>query len=118
MKLKGIVVKGKGRGVGLGFPTANIELDGPLPEFGIYAVWVYWKGTRLKGALSCGPAYTFNETKPTLEVFILDFKSDLYGQEIQIEIVKKIRDMEKFDSSEKLSEQIKKDCEEIRKILK
>ena len=117
--IKGIVIRGKGRGVGLGFPTANLKLtNGVLPEYGIYAAWVYLNGQKMKGAVSCGPAYTFNDEEAAFEVYILNFKEDLYGKEIEVELVRKIRDMEKFVNQEALGDQIKKDVKRVDEILK
>ncbi|MBI3626566.1 riboflavin kinase [Candidatus Uhrbacteria bacterium] len=118
-KLIGRVIKGKGRGRMLGFPTANIELtQGQVQEEGVYAVWVIWQGKKYQGALSIGPAYTFGETKPTVEVFLLNFNQDLYDQTLELELVKKLRPMEKFATTQDLAEQIKKDCLEAERILK
>ncbi len=117
MQIIGKVVKGKSRGGALGFPTANLELtSGTPPEYGIYAAHVVLDGVRHNGALSVGPAYTFDETVPTVEVHLLNFNGDLYGKTLTLEIIQKIREMEKFQSIEALKDQIKKDCERVQTI--
>lgn len=122
MEIIGKVVKGKGRGRDLGFPTANLDISsGSITslEYGIYATFVSSDAFSQvqMGALSLGPAYTFGETKPTVEVYLLDFTGDLYGKVLRLDVVKKIRNMEKFDTVEKLVDQIKKDCDVVRVIL-
>lgn len=114
------VVSGQGRGKRLGFPTANLEIspEQQLPPFGVYAGYIFWGQKKYKAAISCGPAYTFNETKPTLEAFLIDFNGDLYGQPVTLQLVAKLREMEKFGTPEALVEQMHRDCEEALKILK
>ena len=118
LEITGKVVRGKNRGTSFGYPTANLNIvDGQWPAQGIYAAWVEWQGKKFKGALSCGPAYTFGESNPSLEVFLLDFSGDLYGQTLKVRVVQKLREMEKFDCAEALASQIKKDCEKVSNIL-
>ena len=114
----GIVVSGKGRGVGLGFPTANIEPEKELlPPAGIYAAFVDVEGKRYLAALNIGEKPTFDDYTFTFEVHLLDFSGDLRGKRLNTEFVEKIREIIKFDSPEILKKQIAADVEEARSIL-
>jgi riboflavin kinase/FMN adenylyltransferase len=116
--IAGIVVSGKGRGVGLGFPTANIEPEKELlPSPGIYAAFVDAEGKRYLSALNIGEKPTFADYTFTFEVHLLDFSGDLRGKRLNTEFVEKIRDIIKFDSPEKLKKQIAADVEKARSIL-
>lgn len=115
----GKVIKGKGRGRVLGFPTANIEVSPQkmLPPAGVYAVWVTVKKKKFKGALNIGKRPTFEEKDLSTEVHILNFEGEIYGEVIKIEIIKPIRKEIKFSSMEELKVQIKEDCKLVEKIL-
>lgn len=105
----------------MGFPTANIKLHhGQIqPPTGVFAARAelpkkqFWLA-----AVHIGPAPTFNDTAYRIEVHLLDYKGDeLYGQPLTVELVKKIRDVKKFNSEEDLSAAIAADCVEARQIL-
>lgn len=114
----GIVVSGKGRGVGLGFPTANIEPEKELlPPPGIYAAFADVEGKRYLAALNIGEKPTFADYTFTFEVHLLDFSGDLRGKRLNTEFVEKIRDIVKFDSPEMLKKQIAVDVEKAKSIL-
>jgi len=115
----GKVIKGKGRGKNLGFPTANIEVSPlkMLPPAGVYAVLVTVNGEKFKGALNIGKRPTFEEKDFSVEVYIFNFNREIYGKTLKVEIIKHIREEKKFSSTEELKTQIKKDCELIDKIL-
>jgi len=114
----GIVVPGKGRGAGLGFPTANIEPEKELlPPSGIYAAFVDVEGKRYLAALNIGEKPTFADYTFTFEVHLLDFSGDLRGKRLNTEFVEKLRDIIKFDSPEKLKKQIAADVEKTKSIL-
>ena len=114
----GIVVPGKGRGVGLGFPTANIKPDKELlPPSGIYATFVDVEGKRYMAALNIGEKPTFADYTFTFEDHLLDFSGDLRGKRLNTEFVEKLRDIIKFDSPEKLKKQIAADVEKTKSIL-
>lgn len=115
-------VKGHGRGKGLGYPTINLEIPGNFHlDAGVYAVWVEIGDKVYKGALHYGPTPTFDEKKHALEVYLLDVSDpdapDTYGVPISIDIVSFIRDIEKFENSDALVEQIGKDVDQVRKEL-
>jgi riboflavin kinase/FMN adenylyltransferase len=114
----GIVVSGRGRGVGLGFPTANIEPEKELlPPSGIYAAFAEVEGKRYMAALNIGEKPTFADYTCTFEVHLLDFSGDLRGKRMNTEFVEKLRDIIKFDSPETLKVQITADVEKARSIL-
>jgi riboflavin kinase / FMN adenylyltransferase len=112
----GKVVEGAKRGQTLGFPTANLEISDELyPKTGVYAVEVEWSQQRFSGLANVGSNPTFfseqdRKGRPiSLEVYILNFNRDIYGEEIQINFKRRIRDEVRFESSSLLIEQIKKD---------
>lgn len=117
--LKGMVTKGKKIGRLIGFPTANLLIiDYLIPRHGVYAAYAYFDDKRYKAVLNIGPAVTFNIDQVSFEVHILDFNSDIYGKEISVEFVERIRGVEKFKDVEMLKEQIKRDIEKAKEILK
>ena len=111
LKIKGIVAKGKQRGKLLGFPTANIRLIQSIPE-GVYISQTIISSTSLPSLSFVGKAETFNEDDVKLETYIFNFDEDLYEKEIIVELIKKIRNSQKFQSKEKLIEQMEKDKKE------
>lgn len=112
----GVVQKGAGRGAGLGYPTANIQVsDAPPP--GIYAGFVLYKNRRYQAAIFYGVPETFEHSAPQLEAHVLDFSSDLYGEMITVELYKKIRDSKKFQSIQELTNAIAQDINDIRQCL-
>lgn len=118
-ELAGTIVKGHGRGAGiLGFPTANIQTASDLlPPNGVYAVWVYRNNERYRGALNVGNNPTFNNSKVSIEVYILDFDADIYGERLKVKFVERLRDEVKFPSIDDLKAQMTSDVEEVRHIL-
>ncbi len=115
--LTGMVVNGYQIGRKIGFPTANIAAEeGKLvPKNGVYAARVSKKGE--KAVVNIGNRPTFNGNDVTIEVHIIDFEGDIYGEKITIEFVSRLRDEMKFDSPEELVEQINKDKAEALKVL-
>jgi riboflavin kinase / FMN adenylyltransferase len=117
-RIAGTVGRGAGRGKGLGFPTANLALaPGQEIGHGIYAVRVDHAGARYLGAAYIGPRPTFGETAPVLEVFLFNFTGNLYGQEVEIEFLAKLRDDAHFASADELAAQMNEDCDTARAIL-
>jgi riboflavin kinase/FMN adenylyltransferase len=117
-RVAGKVVGGAKRGTGLGYPTANIPLPrGTAIAHGIYAVHTWVDGEAHDGAAYLGTRPTFDNGMPVLEVFLFDFKSDLYGHDIEVEFVGFVRDDRKFDSAEALIRQMHEDVAKARKIL-
>lgn len=116
MKFYGKVIKGEQRGKDLGFPTANINISNPdlIGAEGIYISKVKLENTWYPTITFIGAAKTFDEKKIQAESYILDFDKDIYGQMIAVEIIKKIRENEKFNSPKELVIQMKKDEQEAR----
>ena len=116
--LDGVVVKGDGRGRSIGFPTANVDTHGELlPASGVYAVRVRtgerWHG----GAANIGTKPTFGGSAVTVEVHLLDWAGDLYGQEVRVEFLERLRAERRFASVSELTTQIRRDVEEARVVL-
>ncbi len=114
----GKVVEGAKRGQTLGFPTANLEISDELyPKPGVYAVDVEWRQQRFSGLANVGSNPTFFSEQDgksksiSLEVYILNFDRNIYGEEIQVNFKRRIRDEVRFESSSLLIEQIKKDIQ-------
>lgn len=117
-KISGKIVRGQGRGKQLGFPTANVTVQEKAPiEYGIYACWVTMHGKRFAAATSVGVNEMFDAKEPTVEAHLLDFSGDIVGENVEIEFVKRLREMERFDTVEALKEQIKRDVMIIRELL-
>lgn len=117
----GKVVKGDMRGRELGFPTANIEVDNSgklIPAIGIYAVEFFVDGQKHNGVMSIGKRPTFyHNGNITTEVFIMDFNDDIYGKNVSVNVVERIRGEEKFSSADELISQMNRDVEAGIKIL-
>lgn len=117
-RARGEVVGGAKRGTGLGFPTANVAMPaGTVLGHGIYAAWVHVAGERHGGAAYYGNRPQFDNGQPVLEVFLLDFDGNLYGQIIDVEFVGFLRGDGRFDGIEALRMQMQRDCEAARGML-
>lgn len=116
--VRGPVIHGEKRGRDLGFPTANVRLD-PASGLahGIYAVRAKIDGRWCDAVASFGRRPHFDNGAPLLETYLLDFKGDLYGKEIEIAFVAYLRSEAKFDSLEALIAQMNADCAEARRVL-
>ncbi|MXX40348.1 MAG: hypothetical protein F4Y91_05355 [Gemmatimonadetes bacterium] len=115
----GRVTRGQGRGKTLGFPTANLLPPGekPLPQ-GVFAAEVQYPGSRvLQAVANVGPRPTFAEATLVIELHILDFSGDLYGQNLQVALVKKLRDQRAFACPDELVGQIRKDIHQARALF-
>ncbi len=118
--VRGIVVRGDGRGRGLGFPTANLrvaERDKLIPPQGIYAVRAVLSGGTYMGALHLGPRPTFKGSPPTIELHILDFDRDIYGTEVRVDFVQHLRAIKPFTTVEALVDQIREDVDAARSAI-
>lgn len=114
-ELNGTVVEGNQMGRTMGYPTANIDLGDDkkiIPGTGAYVVQIGLNEKVYRGMMNIGfnPTHNFQEER-SIEVHILDFNDTLYGEELKIEVLTKIRDEQKFDSAEALKNQLKKDEE-------
>ena len=114
--ISGTVIEGRKLGRTIGVPTANIELLTPgLPMTGVFAVQVGLPGNVLEGVANLGFKPTVESgTKPSLEVHVLDFKGDLYGERLQVRFLHKLRDEQKFAGLPQLQEQIQRDIAQAR----
>lgn len=114
-RLTGKVVQGDGNGRKFGYPTANIQVDYAfklVPAYGVYAVNVHVNGQVHKGALSIGVRPTVHSNSAaTIEVFIIDFNQDIYGQTVTLEFVDYIREEKKFGSIDEMLVHIANDVE-------
>lgn len=115
----GPVIKGTQRGEALGWPTANLHLPAGrvLPPDGVYATHARWKDRRYASVAYIGTRPTFDAGERLLEVYFLDQRLDLYGNQIGVEFIERIRDDAKFDSAEELSARIDLDVRQARKAL-
>lgn len=114
-QLSGYVIKGEQIGRTLGFPTANIQLTVNyklIPKTGVFAVLINVQGKAYKGMLNIGFRPTVEGNSKTIEVNIFDFNKDIYGEEISITLVKRLRDEKKFKNLEALKKQITSDKKE------
>jgi len=121
-RIDGQVLGGDRRGREIGYPTANMSIQGlHAPKFGIYAVLVdVLTGPHLgsyRGAASIGVRPTFGENAPNLETFIFDFTGDLYGEELSVAFVDYLREEAKFDGIDALVAQMDRDCAKARDLL-
>jgi riboflavin kinase / FMN adenylyltransferase len=119
-QIRGVVASGRNRGGRLlGFPTANLNLQDELsPKHGIYAVTVEHGSEVFQGVANIGYSPTFDDNVFTVEVHILDFKKNIYGETIRVNFIQRLRDEIKFQSIEALAAQIHLDIDKARKILK
>jgi riboflavin kinase/FMN adenylyltransferase len=117
--LRGKVITSDKRGRVLGFPTANLDIrpQQALPGNGIYATIAQADGKQFPSATNIGIRPTFGKGEKTVETHLLNYKGDLYGKEIKVEFVQKLRDEQCFPSSEELKAQIEKDVREVEAIL-
>ncbi len=120
--LSGKVVHGAGRGISLGFPTANLQPDSKqklIPANGVYAVSVKLENKVYFGVMNIGFRPTFNQTPHAItEVHILDFNKNIYNENIEVQFVKRLRDEKKFGSKEQLVQQIENDIKRTKEIFK
>ena len=119
--LRGTVVHGEERGRQLGYPTANIlpSEDYLIPKRGVYAVWADLDGKRVSGMMNIGKKPTFHDSYATMaEVHFFDFNEDLYGREILVHIVERLRDECKFKGINELMTQLKNDRTNAETVLR
>ena len=121
-QLRGTVAPGEHIGHRLGYPTANLEVDEAdklIPAAGVYAVWTTLEGEQQPRAamMNIGNRPTFHGHRQTLEVNILDFEGNLYGQVMTVSFVERLRAERRFDSPEALAVQLEADKEQVKQIL-
>jgi len=116
---RGKVIHGAARGRTLGYPTANLRIDAgvALPGDGIYATRARADGSIYASASYVGSQPTFNGNERSIEVFLFDFQGDLYGDDLEVEWVSKVRDDRRFDSQDALVRQMAQDVDQARAVL-
>ncbi|MGI9649352.1 MAG: bifunctional riboflavin kinase/FAD synthetase [Acidimicrobiia bacterium] len=115
----GRVVAGDHRGAEIGFPTANLEIRPALviPGRGVYAAFAQVANDRLPAVVNIGVRPTFDGVRQVVEAHLLDFSGDLYGSDLTLEFVERLRPEQRFDSVAALVEQIGADVESARALL-
>ena len=119
--LCGTVIHGNKLGRTIGFPTANLMLEYKLkllPQDGVYAAWVNFKEDTYPAMLNIGFKPTVMGSNHTIEVHILNFNQLIYGEYLEVELVKKVRNEEQFPSLEILKNQLEEDRNTVMDILK
>lgn len=112
-------IKGKGRARTLGFPTINLEyLDNFDLRTGVYGVWAYIDGKKYIGAMQYGDSPTFKDKTKTLEIYLIDFDSEIVvsDKNIKVDVIKYLRPVIKFDSKGELIRQIEEDIKKIKSL--
>ena len=116
-RIRGMVTHGAGRGVKLGFPTANLEaVDTLLPRLGVYAGRAWLGGTGYPAAINLGPSPTFGEELIKVEVHLIEYHEAMYGQPLEVEFLERLRDVVAFDSEVQLVQQLEQDVARARHI--
>ncbi len=119
--MSGEIIHGAERGRTIGFPTANVEYpqQKATPSNGIYACWAHLSKEKFMAATNIGfnPTFTPERQVPSLEAYLLDFDRDIYGQNLKLEFISRIRDELKFVSVEALIEKIHEDVAQTREML-
>jgi riboflavin kinase/FMN adenylyltransferase len=119
-QIRGIVQKGKRRGGPVvGFPTANLHIseEDLCPKHGVYVTQVVCDGKCYGGVLNIGYNPTFGENRLSVETHIFDFNQEIYGKKIKINLLKFLRDEQKFSAPENLADQIREDIRQAKEIL-
>jgi riboflavin kinase/FMN adenylyltransferase len=116
-RLRGTVGTGQRRGETIGFPTANLEgIETVLPGDGVYAVRVRHEGRTWPGAANLGPNPTFGEQARKVEIHLIGFRGDLYGQTLAVDFIERLRDTRPFRGVDELVAQLRQDVEEARRL--
>lgn len=113
--LSGKVARGKGIGKTIAFPTANIKIEESykiIPKNGVYIAKATINGEKINGMMNIGINPTVNGTAQSIEIHLFNFDKDIYDAEISVEVLKRIRDEQKYNSITELQEQLKKDQQE------
>ena len=116
--IKGIVIKGEGRGKKLGFPTMNLKITSDLiPKNGVYVTRTHIDQKIYNSVTNIGYRPTFSSTRRHVETHLLNYNKDTYNTEVKLEFHKYLRDEKKFNSAKELALQIKKDVKKAKTIL-
>jgi riboflavin kinase/FMN adenylyltransferase len=117
--LHGRVIHGEGRGEGLGFPTANLNISPgqSLPPDGVYAALAHANGHTYPSMSNIGRNPTFGDNERSVEAYLFDYGGDLYGHELKVDFVARLRDEKKFTSADDLKQQVAEDVKKGKAIL-
>ncbi|WP_420440794.1 bifunctional riboflavin kinase/FAD synthetase [Candidatus Palauibacter sp.] len=118
---RGTVIRGLGRGRTLGFPTANLTPPPPdklLPAEGIYVVRATLGSERIDGLLHLGARPTFAGFPPAIELFLIDFERDIYGERVIVDVLHRLREVRAFESGDDLAAQMRRDLADGRAYLR
>lgn len=117
--ITGQVVHGEHRGRSIGFPTCNLaEIATLIPQEGVYAARALVDEAWLPAAVNIGPNPTFGEHTRKVEAHLIDYHGDLYGQQLTLEFVARLRETKKFPSIQELQQQLKHDVDQAQRIVK
>jgi len=117
-ELAGGVVPGAGRGRPMGFPTANLEVgEQMVPADGIYAAWTTIEERDYPAAVHVGPVPTFGRSDVSVEAHLIDFDGELYGRQLTLKLVKRLRGLIKFDRASDLADQMRKDVAQVKEVF-
>jgi riboflavin kinase / FMN adenylyltransferase len=117
-RIRGTVVRGAGRGAGLGFPTANLDsVLTLLPAEGIYAGRAWADGALWPAAISLGPNPTFNEGSRKIEVHLIGYRGLLYGRAIEVDFLARLREVVRFESVDQLIAQMDRDIATVQQVV-
>lgn len=119
-RIRGQVTTGAARGRQIGFPTANlIDIDVMVPAVGVYAGNALMGDKKMQAAIHIGPNPTFESDQTVkVEVHLMDYDGDLYGRQLMVDFVDRVRDIARFDSPDDLVAQLSSDIQTVRSILK
>jgi len=119
--LRGSVIRGDGRGRKINIPTANIEVDAEkiVPKNGVYASWATVRGKKYRALTNIGirPTFTPDKEEANIEVHILDFHEEIYGEILKLDFISHLRDEKRFSSVDELLSQIAEDIKKAEVIL-
>ena len=116
-RVRGMVVRGSGRGADIGFPTANLEnVETLMPADGVYAGRAYDSGRSYPAAINVGSNPTFNDPTRKMEVHLVGFTGELYGQPLDVDFLARLRETLRFESVAELQLQVERDVEQARAL--
>ncbi|HBO42508.1 MAG TPA: bifunctional riboflavin kinase/FAD synthetase [Planctomycetaceae bacterium] len=117
-RIRGVVVRGEGRGRQLGYPTANLSrIDTLLPGEGIYAARAWVDGAAWPAALSLGPNLTFGESEVKVEAYLVGYEGVLYDRTVEVDFLARLRDIERFSGVDSLIARMRRDVEAVERIV-
>ena len=117
IKLQGVIVHGDRIGRSIGFPTANISTADPLPAGGAYLARMRWDDGDGYGILNIGTRPTVGGTETRVEIHLMDFKGNLYGKKVEVQLLRFMREEHKFDSLHTLRQQLRHDLQQAGLLL-